>query len=67
VNDRLSATKDAWHMRRVNEYKDHAKACRELAARAILPSDKKVLEELAQAWERIARLRESDIADHSNE
>jgi hypothetical protein len=50
-------------MRRVEEYKNHAKACRELATRATLPSDKKTLEQLAQAWEKIAKLRETDLAD----
>lgn len=50
-------------MRTVDEYKHHAKACRELAALASLPSDKKTLEELAQAWEKIAELRETDITD----
>lgn len=54
-------------MRRVNEYKDHAKACRDLATRATLPSDKKILEELAQAWEWIAKLRKSDLADDSHD
>jgi hypothetical protein len=50
-------------MRKVTEYKDHAKACRDLATRATLPSDKKILEELAQAWEWIAKLRKSDLPD----
>ena len=50
-------------MRRVDEYKHHAKACRELASRATLSSDKKILEELAQAWEKIANLRKTDLVD----
>ena len=49
-------------MRRVSEYKHHAKACRELAALMSKPEDKKILEDLARAWDKVAKLRESDLA-----
>ena len=50
-------------MRRVAEYKQHAKDCRALAAQITLPEDKMVLEELAKAWEKVAALRECDVEE----
>ena len=50
-------------MRATAEYLQHAIACRTLAERMTQPQDKKILEELAQAWERIAALRERDLVD----
>ena len=48
-------------MRTTAEYLQHAIACRELADRTAHRRDKKVLEELAQAWQKIAALREQDL------
>ena len=48
-------------MRAVAEYRQHAKQCRELAAEMSKPEHKKVMEELAQAWESAAALREHDL------
>jgi hypothetical protein len=45
------------------EYLQHAIACRELAECVTQPGDKKILEELAKAWERIAALREQDLIE----
>jgi hypothetical protein len=50
-------------MRAAAEYLQHAIACRTLAERMTQPQDKKILEELAQAWEKIAALRERDLID----
>ena len=50
-------------MRAVAEYIQHAIDCRILAERMTQPQDKKLLEELAKAWERIAALRERDLID----
>jgi hypothetical protein len=50
-------------MRATVEYLQHAIACRTLAERMMLPQDKKTLEELAKAWEKIAALREQDLID----
>ena len=50
-------------MRATAEYLHHAIACRTLAERMAQPQDKKILEELAQAWEKIAALRERDLID----
>ena len=47
----------------IAEYLQHAIACRELAERTTRPADKKIFEELASAWERIAALREQDLID----
>jgi hypothetical protein len=48
-------------MRRVDEYKRHAKDCRALAALVTRPEDKVTLEEIAKAWEKVAAFRERDL------
>ena len=49
-------------MRKVEEYQQHAKHCRVLAARTTTPPEDRVtLEEIAKAWEKVAALRESDL------
>jgi Skp family chaperone for outer membrane proteins len=50
-------------MRRVAEYQAHANECRKIAARMARPEDKDLLEQLAQAWEKVAKLRERHITD----
>jgi hypothetical protein len=50
-------------MRVIAEYLQHAMECRALAERTTQAQDKKMLEELAKAWERIAVLREQDVVD----
>jgi hypothetical protein len=50
-------------MRKVDEYKQHAKYCRELAVRTPQPQDKAALENLAKAWDRVAALRKGDLED----
>ena len=47
-------------MRLVAEYLKHAEFCRTLADMA-QPQDKKILEELADKWERVAAIREQDL------
>ena len=48
-------------MRKLEEYKKHAKDCRALAAEVTRPEDKLTLEEIAKAWEKVAALREGDL------
>ena len=50
-------------MRAIAEYLQHALACRKLAERMTQRRDKKILEELAKAWEKIAALRERDLIE----
>jgi Skp family chaperone for outer membrane proteins len=50
-------------MRRVAEYQAHANECRKIAARMARPEDKELLEQLAQAWEKVAKLRKRHITD----
>jgi uncharacterized protein YmfQ (DUF2313 family) len=52
-----------WIMRAIIEYLRHAIQCRTQAERVAQPRDKKILEELAEAWEKIAALREQDVVD----
>jgi hypothetical protein len=47
-------------MRTVAEYRTHADKCRELANLVTTPIDKKILEEIAQSWEKLADLRKRD-------
>jgi hypothetical protein len=53
-------------MRAVADYLRHAMECRTLAERITRSDDKRVLEELAQAWEKIAMLRQQDLLDAKN-
>lgn len=39
------------------EHRRHAEECRRLARHTAVPEDKRSLEELADAWEMLARLR----------
>jgi len=50
-------------MRAIAEYLQHAIDCRTLAERMTQPQDRKILEELAKAWEKVAALREQDLID----
>jgi hypothetical protein len=50
-------------MRAVIDYIKHAMECRALAERMTQQDDKRALEELAQAWEKIAILRQRDLLD----
>ena len=50
-------------MRAIAEYLQHAIDCRTLAERMTQPQDRKILEELARAWEKVAALREQDLID----
>jgi hypothetical protein len=48
-------------MRTLAEYLKHAEECRRLAESMAAPEDKRLLQELAQTWERLARMRQKDI------
>ena len=50
-------------MRRVTEYKQHAKDCRARAASSVRSDDKVVLEKIAKIWDKIAALRERDLEE----
>jgi hypothetical protein len=50
-------------MRVVAEYRQHAKQCRDLAARASNPTDKKRLKYEAEAWAKMAVMRERNLTD----
>ena len=44
----------------VAEYRIHADKCRELANLVTTPTEKRILEEMAQSWEKLAELRKRD-------
>ena len=48
-------------MRTVIEYRANAEECRKLAKLMAKLEDKQTLENLAQAWEKLAKQRESDL------
>jgi hypothetical protein len=50
-------------MRIVAEYRQHARQCRNLAARASKIADKKSLKYEAEAWAKMAALRERNLTD----
>jgi hypothetical protein len=45
-------------MKTVAEYRQFAVACREMAAKITDPKDKRAVELMAQAWEKVANERE---------
>jgi hypothetical protein len=47
-------------MHTVAEYSKHAEECRKLADLTSNPEDKKVFEDIAQTWERLADLSKND-------
>jgi hypothetical protein len=47
-------------LRTVAEYRVHADKCRELANLVTTPTEKRILEEMAQSWEKLADLRKRD-------
>ena len=50
-------------MRRVTEYKQHAKECRALAASSVRPDRKVIFEEIAKTWDRFSALRAHDLEE----
>ncbi len=50
-------------IRKVIEYQHRAEDCRRRAATAIKHEDKKALEEMAAAWELLAKTREKQLKD----
>jgi hypothetical protein len=50
-------------MRVVVEYRNHAKQCRDLAARASNPAEKRRLKYRAASWAKMAAVRERDLND----
>jgi hypothetical protein len=47
----------------VTEYRKRAEQCRDLAARAAHPAEKKSFEYLAEAWAKIAAVRECELTN----
>jgi hypothetical protein len=50
-------------MRDVTKYKQCAKECRDLAARMTRSKERKIFEDIADQWEKLAALREHDLID----
>jgi hypothetical protein len=48
-------------MHTLADYLKHAEECRRLAESMVALEDKRVFRELAQTWERLARIRQKDI------
>ena len=48
-------------MRTVAEFRKHADECREMAAKLTREDDKKAMELMAKAWEKVANDRERDL------
>jgi hypothetical protein len=47
--------------RTLAEYLKHAEECRQMAESMVAPADKRLLQELARTWERLAAARQKDI------
>jgi hypothetical protein len=53
-------------MRKVSEYREHAKECRQLARQIKDPAHQKQLEEMAQAWDMLAAERTRQLGKINN-
>ena len=49
-------------MRTVAEYRRYADECRRLARHTLAPKDRQALEELADTWDILAKLRDQELA-----
>jgi hypothetical protein len=54
-------------MRKVSEYMAHAEQCRKMVANMKNPENKMQLQEMAEAWEMLARERERQIGKRTEE
>jgi hypothetical protein len=52
-------------MRKVSEYRAHAEECRKMAAKMKNSEHRKQLEDMAEAWNMLARERQKQIEKHS--
>jgi hypothetical protein len=48
-------------MRKISDYEQHADECRAMAATSQNPTHKQQLEEMAEAWARLARVRRRQL------
>lgn len=48
-------------MKMVKEYRDNARQCREMAKKMARSEDRARLEEMAKAWDRLAKSREGKL------
>jgi hypothetical protein len=53
-------------MRKVSEYEQHARECRNMAASMKDPEHKKQLQDMAAAWEMLASERRKQLAKQAN-
>jgi hypothetical protein len=53
-------------MRKVSEYEEHAQECRRMAGKMQDAAHKKQLEDMAQAWEMLARERHHQLMKQMN-
>jgi hypothetical protein len=51
----------------VDTYRQHAKDCRELAAKTFRPEERKIFEDIAKSWQKLAALREYDLVKNDLE
>jgi len=54
-------------MRKVSEYERQAAECRELAAQAKTPKQRKQMEDMADVWDRLARERRVGIVENKHD
>jgi hypothetical protein len=49
-------------MKKVEDYRQHADECRQMANRSRLPEDRDMLKSMAATWDSLAEAREAHIA-----
>jgi len=53
-------------VKQVAEYRKHAEECRQLAATATSDFERRTLLEMAETWERLARMRKQQLGQTSD-
>ena len=65
LDDAIGVGVRADAMRKVGEYEGNAAECRRLAAQTKNPKLKKQLDDMAEAWDRLARQRRQGIVENN--
>jgi len=58
----MSVSCDGLHMKKVEDYRQHAQECRLFGSRARSPDDRAMLVNMADTWESLAAARKAHIA-----
>jgi len=61
----FTSSREGTIMKNIAEYRKFAEGCRQLAEKLMDPNDKRALQMMADAWERVANEREAKLREKS--